>query len=515
MKPPEYALNDPIAAIATGFVPSALGIVRTSGAGCIDLLMPIFSRPNALRAAAGYTLVHGWLMKPVENGDDADAGIESNAENTRKYQRIDEVMIAVYRAPKSFTGEDSFEITCHGGPATVLAVYRLLLSAGFRAAERGEFTFRSFANGKTDLSRAEAIREIIEAQTDTARSHAADRLSGSITEEIYAIKQLIFTALATLEVEIEYPEDEETTKGAFDTPRLEEACTRLTRLEASWQTEKMYRDGVRIVLAGKTNAGKSSLFNMLLKEDRAIVSDIHGTTRDWLEASADFNGIPVRLFDTAGLRKATDKIEAEGVERSRILASDADIVFYLVDATLGLDDDDRFFLDGRKTKENFAPVSEAEVLENDLADSKTGLPPVILLWNKADKEDALPCPGMSEFPAPHLYSICALSAKTGLGIPELIATVTGILLGPDTVSNSSAVHSANGNVGLGTEHQKRAVQHAHTAIRHAFTAASAGFPFDAIAQDLEDALDALGEITGETTPQNILDAIFSEFCVGK
>jgi len=479
MKPSEYSLNDPIAAIATALVPAALGIVRTSGNGCIELLSPFFSRPQALLEAKGNTLIHGWLYR--------------DGNHTRDKERIDEVMIAVYRAPKSFTGEDAVEIIGHGGPQAVLAVFRLLIKAGFRSAERGEFTFRSFANGRTDLARSEAILEIIGSQTDTARFHAANRLAGNLSAEIANIKKLVLTALAAIEVEIEYPEDEETTRGAFDAHRIEDAIHKLAELESSWASERLFRDGARVVLMGRTNAGKSSLFNVLLKEERAIVSEIHGTTRDWLESSVDFGGIPVRIFDTAGLRKTDDTIEKEGVERSKTLALEADLVLYLVDGTVGLTDEDKI------------PSS----------------PPVILLWNKADKEGALSAPAVTNDSivtsattttsvTTHvngIRAICPISAKKGSGISELVKTATEILLG----ENRGTIRET----GLGTERQKNAVRAALASLTHALQAAREGFPMDAIAQDLEDALTPLGEITGEVTSGDILDTVFSGFCVGK
>lgn len=465
MRPSEYTLDEPIAAIATALVPSALGIVRTSGKHSFELLAALFSRPDALIAAKGNTLIHGWLTDPEKN------------------KKTDEVMLALYRAPKSFTGEDSIEIIAHGGPAVVLAVFRLLVRSGFRAAEKGEFTFRAFVNGKTDLTRSEAVREIIDARTDTARAHAVERLAGSLSVEIGRIKDLVLTSLASIEVHIEYPEDEETTSGVFDSRLIEEASVQLRSLESSWASEKLYQGGARVVLAGSTNAGKSSLFNALLKEDRAIVSETHGTTRDWLEAWVDFNGMPVRLFDTAGLRETSDSIEAEGVERSRALASDAEVVLYLVDACLGIRESDLVFL------------REAHTRAKEI--------PIILVWNKADREESLAPPDATifEFGA---IPICAVSAKNGMGISLLVAKTADNLAG-----------NVKSEIGLGTERQKNAVQFALASLTHATDAAAKGFPMDAVAQDLEDALTFLGEITGEVTSSDILDAVFSGFCVGK
>ena len=325
MTPNQYTPEEPISSIATALAPAALGIVRVSGKGCIELVSKVFSRPKALLEAAGNTLVYGWIID--------------------EEKKIDEVMLAVYRAPKSFTGEDMVEVFCHGGPAVVMAVQNLMLKIGFRQANRGEYTFRAFINGKTDLTRAEAVKEIIDSHTDVSRSHAAGRLAGSLFTEIDSIKKLIIDTLAAIEVEIEYPEDEETIADSFDREDIETAARRLEALVDSWRGEKLYQDGARVVLAGRTNAGKSSLFNAILKEERAIVSDIEGTTRDWLESWASINGIPVRLFDTAGLRQTSDVIEAQGVEISRNLVQDADVVLYLVDGTQGMNDEDREFIE--------------------------------------------------------------------------------------------------------------------------------------------------------------------------
>ncbi|MBQ5570962.1 MAG: tRNA uridine-5-carboxymethylaminomethyl(34) synthesis GTPase MnmE, partial [Treponema sp.] len=238
-----YTPEEAIAAIATPLSPGAIGIVRTSGKGCIQLVAKIFSRPNALLASSPNSLVYGWLL-----------------DGTTK---IDEVMLGVYKSPKSFTGEDMVEVYCHGGVSVVKAVLSLLLKNGFRQAERGEFTFRAYINGKTDLTKAEAVREIIDSKTDGSRGRAAGRLAGNLFAEIDSIKKLIVDTLAAIDVQIEYPDDEENISDTFDETNLRKAVKRLRTLADSWKSEKLYQDGARLVLCGKTNAGKSSLFNSL------------------------------------------------------------------------------------------------------------------------------------------------------------------------------------------------------------------------------------------------------------
>ena len=454
-----YTLDDEIAAIATALAPAALGIVRTSGARSIELISRFFSRPNALLQAQGHTLVYGWIH---------DEGV-----------KLDEVILCVYRAPKSNTGENAVEILCHGGPGIVKAIYRLCIKYGFRAAERGEFTFRSFIHGKADLTRAEAVREIIDSKTNTAQQKAAGRLSGTVFREIETIKTDLMAALAALEVGIEYPEDEETIADSFDEALLKKPLSALQQLAASWQTEKIYQAGVRLVLAGKTNAGKSSLFNALLKEDRAIVSDIHGTTRDWLEAELDFKGIPAHIFDTAGLRATEDTIEAIGVQRSVELASAADIVLYLIDGTKPPTEEDSAFIE-----RNTAPL--------------------IIVQTKADKGQPEPLSA-----ALQRYPAVSLSSKTGAGLDVLIDTVVGL------VTADTALPMQNAGVSLGTERQKEAVTAALEAVGHALEAGRSGYPLDAVIQDVEEAVHALGSVTGEVRSDDILDKIFSGFCVGK
>lgn len=455
-----YTPEEPIAAIATALAPSALALIRISGKNCIELLSKVFSRPKALTQAEGNTIVYGWIVDSV---------------NHDQKQKIDEVLVSVFRAPKSYTGEEMAEISCHGGISPVTAIFNLLLKNGFRTALPGEFTFRAFINGKTDLTKSEAVKEIIDSKTDASRSLAAGRLSGNLYNEIQSIKEKIISTIASIEVELEYPEDEENFSDSFDSTLLLQAKNSLTELSKSWQSQKLYQDGARIILCGKTNAGKSSLFNALLKEERAIVSDIEGTTRDWIESWVSFDGIPARLFDTAGLRITDDVIEQRGVEMTKDLTQDADIIIYLVDSTKEESKDDIDFINSFNGKIPVIKVlNKIDVLQNN---------------SKLDENSV------------------KISAKTGLGISDLIKTVKGTLV--------QSTKSDRTQAGLGSERQKQAVDEALDSVNHALEVSKGGFSMDAVVQDLEDALSFLSEITGETTPEDILGNIFANFCVGK
>ena len=458
MKELDYNTDDSIAALATGWEESAIAVIRTSGRSCIELAAGVFSNRRGLLSAAGGTIVYGYVVDPQTG------------------ERVDEVLAAVFKAPRSYTGEDSVEFFCHGGIPAVSVVLSALKKGGFRDAAPGEFTMRAFINGKLDLTRAEAVHEIVTAKTAKAHSLALNRLSGALEERIDGLKKRILDMLSSVELLLDYPEDELDGQAGhypIDAAAAAELCKDVEKLAESFRAGKVFRDGVPVALAGRTNAGKSSLFNLLLKEDRAIVSEIHGTTRDYIESWITVSGIPLRLFDTAGLRASENPIEAEGIRRSGAVIADAGIVLYLVDASGGPDSEDELFLSGYHGQDK-----------------------LIRIWSKCDADGAAAPP----------EGFLPVSSVTGEGLHELEQALAEAALGKKGLEDSLVIDSLR---------QRDLLQRAFEALEKTLAAAETEAPLDAAAMELRDALDALGEITGEVSSADILNNIFSNFCVGK
>ena len=385
---------------------------------------------------------------------------------------VDEVLLAVYKAPRSYTGQDSAEIFCHGGLPVIQRVMSLLTRSGFRPAGPGEFTQRAFLNGRMDLTRAEAVNEIVRAKTDKARALALQRLSGAIEQRIKAARDALVELRAALEVMIDSPEDEP--GDVIDQAKLDAAAGMLESLTGTYRHGRIYQEGVAVAIAGATNSGKSSLFNLLLRQERAIVSEIHGTTRDWLEGTVNLSGIPVRLFDTAGLRPSSDPLELEGMRRTEEVIGSADAVVYLVDGSKGLSAEDRTY-----------------------TESWTRSAPLLPAWNKTDLPGVLPAPS----------GYVPVSAATGRGLDSLEKAIVAAVLGGPTMESGEPL--------IDSQRQKDLIQRALSALARFRQALSDGVTPDLLAVDLSDALEALGEITGEVTSAEVLDRMFSTFCVGK
>jgi tRNA modification GTPase len=480
MKTFSYGDDVPIAAYATTPGKSALTLIRCSGKGSLDLAAGIFSAPEKILQAQGNTILHGWIITPNQTKD-------------KPPERIDDALISVFRSPKSYTGEDSLDISCHGGIAAGQAVMAALRAVGFRGALPGEFTFRAFMNGKLDLTRAESVMELVSAKTDRGRSNAINRLSGVLEKEIGAVKKQLVEVLSGAEIFLDYSEDEisapaEEIAGRLPgEPLAREALGRLKNLAKSWQMERLYQEGAFVVIAGRPNSGKSSLFNILLKEERSIVTEVPGTTRDWIEAWVSIEGIPIRLVDTAGLRDSSDRVEKIGVERSRDLLETADIVLYLIDGEAGITDED-------------------VVLIAELNQKNT---PHVILWNKADIAP-VSAPALAGIETKGLLSV---SAKTGQGIAELAAAIAAKIAA--TISANAESHDMAAPPSLGTVRQKNLVEAAIAALREALNLAEKHEPLDLVSPLLREAVNSLGEITGEVSTSDILEEMFSKFCVGK
>ena len=472
----------------------AIGVIRVSGTGVVSLVAAVSSIPDALEHAEGYTVHRGAVVDP-------------DTDNV-----MDEVLFLVFREPKSYTGEESVEIHCHGSPPGMEAILELLRRRGARTAQPGEFTFRAFVNGKVDLTRAEAVNELVNARTDAAQRLAMHRLSGAVFDRIDRAKEKLVRVMAGLAAQIDYPDDE-TGELPMEVETVRRVRRDLTELRGTYATGRLYQEGALVVIAGRTNAGKSSLFNALLREDRAIVSEIHGTTRDYLEVAVSMEGIPVRLVDTAGLRESGERLESEGIRRSRELLSQADAAVYVVDGEVGL------------TSEDEAEISR---LSAELAGA------VVAVVSKDDlvsrREDARP----RDVACHHV------SSTTGAGIHDLPPAVAAVIRarrtgapGPGAETGSAEAGAAEtasapegapsrGSEGSGaapavidSARQRDLLDRAVRSLDAVEEAMDATLPADVVAVDVQEAISALGEITGEVTSSDVLDVMFGSFCLGK
>jgi tRNA modification GTPase len=426
--------------------------------------------------APGNTVVYGWITDP-----------------SRSAVRVDQVLVSVYRAPVSYTGEDSADISCHGG-AVAETVLASLAAAGFVRALPGEFTFRAFMNGKLDLTRAESVMELVSAETKEAAGRALDRLEGALERELSAVKEKILDALAAVEIRLDYPDEEIDGGGEDWRPCAAEALSRLSALVESYHGERLYAEGALAVIAGRPNAGKSSLFNALLDEERSIVTEEPGTTRDWIEARISLEGIPLRLADTAGLRRTEEGMgiaETLGIRRSRELLAQADIVVYVIDGTVGLTREDQAFLE----------------------EDHPGVP-VLPIWNKAD---IIPIPTGNG--GPDRFTPLITSAAAGTGLQQLCSAIHDALM--NNAYAGKADREGMCEAGIAVKRHKDLAERAAAALREAL-ASGGGLDAETTEDSLEltapllrEALNELGEITGEVTSASILNTIFSRFCVGK
>lgn len=457
--------NDTIAAISTPVGEGGISIIRVSGDDAIAVAQKIY-RGKDLSKVHTNTINYGHIIDP-DNGEE-----------------VDEVMVSVMRAPHTYTCEDVVEINCHGGLLATNRILQLVLSYGARMAEPGEFTKRAFLNGRLDLSQSEAVMDLIRAKTDKSMKVALNQLDGNLSHLIRKLRKDILDVLAQVEVNIDYPEydavEEMTTK------MLKEKATEIRqRIEALLKTAKqgkVLREGLTTAIIGRSNVGKSSLLNSLLHEDKAIVTNVAGTTRDVIEEYVNVDGVPLKLIDTAGIRDTKDQVEKIGVERSRKALDAADLILLLIDNSEELTAEDRELLEATKDKQRIVILN------------KTDLP------NKVDRSELKKLVGSDK--------LIETSIVKNEGMNQLGETISKMFFEEGIENNQNSVMVTNARH-IGLLHQ------ADDALGDVLKGIAAGMPVDLVQIDMTRCWDLLGEITGDSYQDELLDQLFSQFCLGK
>ena len=458
--------EDTIAAIATPFGTSGTGKVRISGPDAINIGSKIFEASSGIdiKEADSHTAHHGYVENP-ESG-----------------KTIDEVLAIVMIKPRSFTGENVLEFDCHGGMVPLEAVLELTLEHGARMAEPGEFSRRAFMNGKLDMAQAEAIIDVINSKTEKSLNIAMEQLKGGLSEKVNNIKDNVMELLAHLEASIDFPEDE---IEGFDSNQLEERLKEIKepiqKLIKTAKQGKLYQEGIKTVIVGKPNVGKSSLLNYLLQENRAIVTDVPGTTRDVIEEYINLDGIPLKVIDTAGVRESEDVVEKIGVEKTRESLKKADLVLMMLDVSQGLTEEDKQVYNLIKGQPTIVVVNKTDLDKNiDIDELEEQFKEHPLLWT---------------------------SVKEEKGMEELKNTILEEIFHEQI--------NVDSDVMVTKVRHRDALNKAFQSIEKVEQSLNDGMPYDFLTIDLKDVLFYLGSITGETVTDDIIDQIFSDFCLGK
>lgn len=457
-------ITDTIAAISSAAGNSGIGIIRVSGDEAIEVVDKIFRPANKnkkLVNVESHTVHYGHIM----DGD----------------KTLDQVLVIVMKNPHSYTGEDTVEIDCHGGMLILKKVLDLVLKNGARTAEPGEFTKRAFLNGRIDLSQAEAVMDLINSKNDFALNSSIEQLKGGVSDAIKDIRKDIIYHIAFIESALDDPEhisldgyDEEITK------MLSENINKISKLVNSFDNGRIMKEGIKTVILGKPNAGKSSLLNLMLGEDRAIVTDIEGTTRDTLEENINFNGLSLKIIDTAGIRDTEDLVERIGVNKAKEIAKEGDLIIYVVDGSRELDDNDR----------------EIIKLINDKQ--------AIILVNKSDMDTVI---NIDELKKDSNRDVILFSAKNGEGMEQLEEEIRNMFY--------SGKVTYNDQVYITNARHKEALENALESLKQVKNSVDAGMPEDFYSIDLMDAYTDLGLIIGESVEDDLVNEIFSKFCMGK
>ncbi|HCU8399171.1 TPA: tRNA uridine-5-carboxymethylaminomethyl(34) synthesis GTPase MnmE [Staphylococcus aureus] len=456
---------DTITSISTPMGEGAIGIVRLSGPQAVEIADILYKGKHLLNDVPSHTINYGHIIDPESK------------------EVVEEVMVSVLRAPKTFTREDIIEINCHGGILTINRVLELTMTYGARMAEPGEFTKRAFLNGRIDLSQAEAVMDFIRSKTDRASKVAMNQIEGRLSDLIKKQRQSILEILAQVEVNIDYPEydDVEDATTEFLLEQSKEIKQEINRLLDTGAQGKIMREGLSTVIVGKPNVGKSSMLNNLIQDNKAIVTEVSGTTRDVLEEYVNVRGVPLRLVDTAGIRETEDIVEKIGVERSRKALSQADLILFVLNNNEAL------------TQEDYTLY---EVVKNE---------DVIVIVNKMDLEQNIDINEVKDMIGD--TPLIQTSMLKQEGIDELEIQIRDLFFGGEVQNQDMTYVSNSRHISL--------LKQARQTIQDAIDAAESGVPMDMVQIDLTRTWEILGEIIGETASDELIDQLFSQFCLGK
>ncbi len=484
--------KDTIVAIATGLTDSGIGIIRISGEDAVSVGNALFRSPSGkqiLKNAESHVLKYGYVIDITANCNINDNGNSENKTSDWKIHVIDEVMAVVMKAPRSFTGEDTVEIQCHGGVLVMQKILKAAINAGAKLAEPGEFSKRAFLNGRIDLTKAEAVMDVIHSQNEYALASSMNQLKGALADKVKELRAEIIYEIAFIESALDDPEHI-SLDGYTDKlqNKLDSLSETIEKLIATAENGKLIREGICTVIVGKPNAGKSSLLNFLVGEERAIVTDIAGTTRDILQETVRLGNISLNVVDTAGIRNTDDTVEKIGVERAKKYAQDADLILYVVDASVELDKNDMDIM---------------AFLENKN---------VIILLNKSDLSNVVTEEKMTEtfsqiFSGEKKPVMIKTSTKDGEGIREFEQVVEKMFFGGELKSS--------GEIVITNLRHKESLQEAFDSLQLVKRSVEDEMPEDFYSIDLMSAYSALGRIIGEEVDDDLVEEIFSKFCLGK
>lgn len=477
--------KETIAAIATGLTDSGIGIIRISGEDAVSVGDSLFRLPSGkqfLKAAESHKLYYGFIV-------DTDEIEKENHSNHWRDFIIDEVMAVVMKAPRSFTGEDTVEIQCHGGVLVMQKILDYVIKNGARLAEPGEFTKRAFLNGRMDLSRAEAVIDVIHSQSEFALSASINQLKGKLSEQVKRLRADIIYEIAFIESALDDPEHI-SLDGYHErlTLKVEDLMKSIEKLLSTAENGKLIKEGIHTVIVGKPNVGKSSFLNILVGEERAIVTDIAGTTRDVLQETVRLGGISLHMIDTAGIRHTEDTVEKIGVERAKKYAESADLVVYVVDSSVDLDDNDKEIISIIKDKKVIVLLNKSD-LSNAVTEDK-----IISMFH----DNSYDCNKMT---------VIKTSTLEGIGLEEFEKIVKDMFF-------HGEIKSSNETVITNMRH-KEALQEALDSLKLVRKSLEDDMPEDFYSIDLMNAYAVLGRIIGEEVDDDLVEEIFSKFCMGK